>query len=152
MGSIKPRLRALLDAEQAAASAMSQMADSATAAGVRVCLRGLHDTATWLSDGLAKRIARATKRRSTSTHTVAGLTDQLMIAPADADRLRLLNRHQRSVLARVDRLLLERIDVDLRTFLQEAHGVLARSVAQCDEAIAGLDREREVHRESDASL
>lgn len=151
MSSAKPRLRALLDAERAAASALSHLTDSATAPGVRVCLVGLHDTATWLCDGLAKRILRATKRRSTSTSALAGLTDQLMSAPTDADRLRLLNRHQRWALARVDRLLLERVDVDLRAFLQEAHVVLSRSVARCDNTIAGLDREREVRREPDVS-
>jgi hypothetical protein len=144
-------LRALLDAEQAAASVAAHLADRATTPGVRVCLEELHDLATGLCDGLAKRISRATTRRSAPTPIVAGLTGQLLSAATDADRLRLLNRHQRSVLARVDRLLLEGVDADLRVFLQEAHVVLAQSVARCDDAVAELDRQREVRREPEAS-
>jgi hypothetical protein len=138
------RLRTLLDAEQAAASAAAHLAGRATTPGVRGCLEELHDLATGLCDGLAKRISRATTPRAAPTPVLGGLTGQLLSAATDTDRLRLLNRHQRAVLARVDRLLLEGVDVDLRVFLQEAHIVLARSVARCDDAVAELDRQREV--------
>jgi hypothetical protein len=104
----------------------------------------LHAAATWLCEGLTKRVPGATTRRSVHAPGLSCLTDQLKRAPTDADRLRLLNRHQRSVLARVDRMLLEPVDIDLRAFLQEAHVRLSRSVGRCDDAIAELDREREV--------
>jgi hypothetical protein len=49
-------------------------------------------------------------------------------------------------LLRIDALLREGPDSDLRAFLQGAHVIIGRTVSGCDDTIADLDREREVRR------
>jgi hypothetical protein len=55
-------------------------------------------------------------------------------------------------LAQIDDLLHAHLDSDLRAFLQAAQVIVRRAVAGCDDAIAELDREREVRREPDNFL
>lgn len=152
MTSAGSRLRMLLEAERAAARALRRLADDAAAAQIRTCLEELHAATLWVCDGLTKRVPPATRRRSTAADLFADLTDQVMRVPAVVDRLRLLNRHQRRVLGRIDGLLHEGLDGDLRAFLQGAQVIVGRTVAGCDETIAELDREREVRREPDEFL
>jgi hypothetical protein len=139
----------LLEAERVAADALRRLADDAASAKVRACLEELHAATLWVWEGLAKRMPRAARRRSTAADAFADLIDQVMRAPSLVDRLRLLNRHQRRVLLRIDGLLHEGLDGDLRAFLQGAHAIVGRTVSGCDDTIAELDREREVRRPGD---
>jgi hypothetical protein len=147
--SASSRLRLVLEAEQAAARTVRQLADGTAAPRVRACLEELHTATLWVWEGLAKRMPRAARRRSTAADAFADLIDQVMRAPSLVDRLRLLNRHQRRVLRRIEDLLHEDLDGDLRVFLEGAHVIVGRTVAGCDDTIAELDREREVCREGD---
>jgi hypothetical protein len=67
-----------------------------------------------------------------------------MAAPTGVDRIRLLTQTQRSVLVRVEAILAGGLAPDLRAFLEQARAVLAQSVHCCEEAIATLDRKREI--------
>jgi hypothetical protein len=136
----------LLQAEQAAAFALRRLANDTAPPYVRGCLDELHNATLWVCEGLTKLMPPATRRPSPGAEVFADLTDQMMQGPAVVDRLRILNRHQRRVLLRIDALLREGLDSDLRAFLQGAYVVVGRNVSGCDDVIAELDREREVRR------
>lgn len=139
------RIRGLLDAEQAAVTALSHLAKAAAPPEVRACLEELRYAAAWFCAGLERRIPHPTTRQASPPGAVRHVvTDQVIAAPAMVDFLRLVNRSQRSVLARIDGLLVESLDPELRAFLEEARVILARIVTGCDGAISVPDRDREL--------
>ena len=150
MNSTRSQLRVLLDAGHVAVTVLSRLADVPTPPEAGTCLHELHYATTWFCAGLEKHISRAERRRSSDSGATAQVvSDRMMAAPAVVDRLRLVNRSQRWVLARVDGLLAAGLEPELRAFLEEARVILARSVHCCDDAISVLDRDRELRREPD---
>jgi hypothetical protein len=136
--------RALLDAELEAATALEGLSGVATAPEARTCLDELHYTMTWFCSGLEKHASRPTRRSRPAVGVNALTADRLVAAPTGADRIRLLTQRQRSVLAGVDGLLGVSLPPEMRAFLEQAHAVLARSIRCCEEAVALLDRKREL--------
>jgi hypothetical protein len=64
--------------------------------------------------------------------------------PTFADRLRLIGRAQRWMLAEIAAMLAGDLDPELRGLLQEASAIYLRGGQRCDEIIATLDRDRDI--------
>jgi hypothetical protein len=126
---------------------LTHLVDESAPPEVCACVGELRYAATWFAGELGKRSARARER--TGESTVEGLSlsaGRIATVPTAADRLRLINRGQRSLVAQIDTLLAEDLDPDLRGLLQEGRGVHLRGVQRCDDVIAMLDRGREIPR------
>jgi hypothetical protein len=64
--------------------------------------------------------------------------------PTFADRLRLVNRAQRWIVAQIAALLAEDLEPTMRALLEEASVIYVRGGRHCDEIIMSLDRGREI--------
>jgi hypothetical protein len=149
MSPIAADLRALLETEREAACALESTAGLISAPEAQACLDELHFTVRWFCAGLGKHVRRPGKRLAPEPDATVLLRERLLAAPTGVDRIRLITRTQRSVLARVERVLAGSLGPDLRTFLEQARAVLARSIHCCEDAIASLDRQREVRLDAD---
>lgn len=149
MSPIAADLRALLETEQEAALALESAAGVISAPEAQACLDELHFTVRWLCAGLGRHVRRPVKRVAPDPGAAAVLTERLLAAPTGVDRIRLITRTQRSVLARVESVLAGSLGPDLRAFLEQARAVLAQSIHCCEHAIASLDRQREVRLDAD---
>lgn len=143
MSPIGADLRGLLETEQETANALEGVAGVISAPEAQACLDELHFTLRWFCAGLAMHVRRG-RPGSRAPGVTADLRERLLAAPTGVDRIRLITRTQRSTLARVERVLARSLAPDLRTFLEQARAVLAQSIHCCEDAIASLDRQREV--------
>jgi hypothetical protein len=149
MSPIAADLRTLLETEQETALALEGAAGVISAPEAQACLDELHFTLRWFCAGLGRHVRRPVHRTASDPGVTAILREQLRAAPTGVDRIRLITRTQRSVLARVESMLAGSLGPDLRTLLEQARAVLAQSIHCCEEAIASLDRQREVHLDAD---
>ena len=149
MSPIAADLRALLETEQEAAFALGSGVGAISAPEAQACLDALHFTVRWFCAGLGRHVRRPAKRLASDPGTIILLREQLLAAPTGVDRIRLITRTQRSVLARVESVLAGSLGPDLRTFLEQARAVLAQSIHCCEDAIVSLDRQREVRLDAD---
>jgi len=150
MSPVRADLGALLETEQEATAAVSHLVDVGTAPEAHACLDELRFTMRWFCSGLAKHVRGPGKRVLPKPEPgfTPSIGDRLIAAPTGVDRIRLLTQTQRSVLARVEAMLAGRLVPELRAFLEQARAMLAQSVLCCENAIASLDREREVRYDS----
>jgi hypothetical protein len=146
---VRADLSALLETEREATAALNGLAGVVTAPEAQACLDELRFTMRWFCSGLAKHVKGPVRRVATPPGVAAPMSDRLVAAPTGVDRIRLLTRTQRSVLTRVESVLAGSLAPDLRAFLEQARAVLAQSVHCCEEAIASLDRQREVRLDPD---
>jgi len=129
--------------------ALEDLAGVITAPEAQACLDELHFTMRWFCAGLARHVRRPGRRVGLDPGIAALMRERLLAAPTGVDRIRLLTRAQRSVLARVESVLAGSLVPDLRTFLEQARAVLTQSIHCCEDAIASLDRQREVRLDSE---
>jgi hypothetical protein len=141
MSPVGAHLTALLEIEREATAALSGLTGVKSAPEAQACLDELRFTIRWFCSGLAKHVRRRTRR---DPGVRAPVSERLMAAPTGVDRIRLLTQTQRCVLIRVEAILAGGLAPDLRAFLEQARAVLAQSVHCCEEAIATLDRKREI--------
>src|SRR5262245_56215313 len=144
MSPVGSDLTVLLDAEREATTALESLAGVVTAPEAQACLDELHYAMRWFCASLERYVRRSATRASSAPGVMTLTTERLMAAPTGVDRLRLLARTQRSLLARVESMLALSLAPDLRAFLEQARAVFAQSVHCCEDTIASLDREREV--------
>lgn len=152
MSPVRADLNALLETEQEATAALNGLVDVVTAPEAQACLDELRFSMRWFCSGLAKHVRRSTRRHAprSEPRIAAPVSDRLIAAPTGVDRLRLLTQTQRSVLVRVESVLAGSLAPDLRSFLEQARAVLAQSVHCCEQAIASLDRLREIRLDPDS--
>jgi hypothetical protein len=150
MSPVRADLSALLEIEQEAMAALNGLAGVGAAPEARACLDELHFAMRWFCSGLARHVRRPVKRAPPRFEpgVAAPIGDRLIAAPTGVDRIRLLTHTQRSVLVRVETVLAGSLAPELRAFLEQARAVLAQNVHCCEDAIASLDREREVRLDS----
>ena len=144
MSPVGSDLTALLEAEREATIALESVAGVGAAPETQACLDELHYTMRWFCSGLEKYVRRSTTRGLPGPSIATPTIERLRAAPTGVDRLRLLTRTQRAVLARIEGMLAQSLAPDLRAFLEQARAVFGRSVHCCEDAIASLDRAREV--------
>jgi hypothetical protein len=147
MSPTRTDLSGLLETEQEAASALRAVNGLGGAPEAQACLDQLQFTLRWFCAGLARYVSRPAKRATPGV--AVSLSDRLNAAPTGVDRIRLLTSTQRTVPARVESVLAGSLAPELRGFLEQARVVLAQSVHCCEQAIASLDRRREVRPDPD---
>jgi hypothetical protein len=144
MSPIASDLSALLETQREATVALAGLAGVVTAPEAQECLNELRYTMKWFCSGLEKYVRRPANRDPSANGLAPLTSDRLAAAPTGVDRIRLLTRTQRSVLARLEGVLAGSLAPDLRAFLEQARAVFIQSVHCCEAAIASLDRQREV--------
>jgi hypothetical protein len=143
------RLRRLIGVERAISTALSHVSAAAAGPEARACINASRYAAAWVCAGLERRIPlRAKRLRSGGDARAALLVARIQAGPTPVDQLRIVNRSQREAVGQIDGFLAESLEPELRTFLEEARVVLARSIGGCDEVIAVLDRGREIRHGS----
>ena len=129
--------------------ALSSLRDHGTPPDVRACVEELLYAVTWFRDGLERHVPRGRDRDP--GETVVGplviSAERIAELPTFVDRLRLIGRAQRWMVAQIGVLLAEDLEPGLRDLLQEASAIYLRGGRRCDEVIAMLDRERELPAE-----
>jgi hypothetical protein len=119
--------------------------DEVTPPEVVPCLQALHYAATWCCTAMERHLPRAKHRRREEAVARLGLSIERMAAlPTFADRLRLINRAQRWIVAHMAAVLAGDLDPTIRALLEEASVIYLRGGRRCDEIIASLDRGREI--------
>lgn len=147
-GPIRARhrtLRHLVEAQRAIQMALLSIAEESAAPEVGVCIRELLYAATWFCGRLESHLPRGRERGWAAAVARLGLSAERMAElPGFADRLRLINRAQRWMVAEMSALLAEDLAPALRLLFEEASAVYLRSGRRCDEIIAALDRGRDL--------
>lgn len=138
-------LQLLIEAQHVIHAALSALLDESMPPEVRPCIHELLYAATWFCDALERHIPRTREGGSEEAVARLGLSaERLADLPTFADRLRLINRGQRWMVAQMAALLAEDLDPDRRMLLQEATAIYLRGGRRCDEIIAALDRDRDL--------
>lgn len=138
-------LQLLSEAQHVIRAALSSLLDESMPPEVRPCIHELLYAATWFCDALEHHVPRAREQGSEDAVARVGLSaERLAELPTFADRLRLINRGQRWMVAQMAALLAEDLDPDRRLLLQEATAIYLRGGRRCDEIIAALDRDRDL--------
>jgi len=149
MSPVRNDLTTLFETEQEAAIALKALEGVVGAPEAQACLDELHFTLRWFCSGLALYVRRPARRATLDQGVAIPLAEQLSAAPTGVDRIRLVTRTQRAVLARVESVLAGSLAPDLRVFLEQSRAVLTQNIHCCEQAIASLDRQREVHPDLD---
>jgi len=135
----------LVEAQHVIRAALSALLDESAPPEGNPCLHELMYAATWFCDALGRHLPR--RRGGGWEEAVARLgvsTERMAELPTFADRLRLINRAQRWMVAQIAALLAEDLDPALRALLEEASAIYLRGGRRCDEIIAALDRGRDL--------
>lgn len=133
-------------------AALSSLIDQGTPPEVRSCVGELLYAATWFCGALERHLSGGRDRDGEETVGRLGMSaERLAELPTFADRLRLIGRTQRWMVAQIAVLLAEDLEPSLRDLLQEASAIYLRGGRRCDEVIAMLDRERELPPATDDS-
>jgi hypothetical protein len=134
-----------MEAQHAMQGALSSLLDQGTPPDVRACVDELRYAVTWLCGGLERHLSRGRGRDPGETVGPLGLSAaRVAELPTFVDRLRLIGRAQRWMVAQIAVLLAEDLEPGLRDLLQEASAIYLRGGRRCDEVIAMLDRAREL--------
>ncbi len=141
MNEIIDGLNELMRAERAGVETLSHFIQVATDPGMRTLFEQVRDDEAWSCAGLAECIERLGGAR---TGERGDFAEKVLAVASLTDRLRLLNRGQRWVVKRVERLLARALDESTRRFLAQMATVHARNIERCDTLIARLDEQREV--------
>jgi hypothetical protein len=134
-------IRLLVDSQHATQAALALLLDQGTPPEVEACVSELRYAATWFCGALERHLPRVRDREKTGDRL--GLSEQLTKLPTLVDRLRVIARAQRWMLAQMAVLLADDLEPGLRQLLQEASAICLRSGRRCDEVIATLDHGRE---------
>ena len=119
--------------------------DEATPPEVIPCLQALHYATTWCCTAMQRHLPRGKPRGRDEAIARLGLSVERMAGlPTFADRLRLVNRAQRWIVAQIAALLAGDLDPAIRALLEEASVIYVRGGRHCDEMIMSLDRGREI--------
>jgi hypothetical protein len=138
-------VRLLVEAQYAMQVALSSLIDQSTPPEVGACVRELLYATTWFRGALERHLSGVRDGPREETVGRLGLsTERFAELPTFADRLRLIGRAQRWMVAQIAVLLAEDLEPSLRDLLQEASAICLRGGRRCDEVIAMLDREREL--------
>jgi hypothetical protein len=125
-------------------AALSSLITQGPPPEVEACLSELLYAARWFSGALEHHLPRVRERDREVTVGPVGISaERLAELPTFADRLRVIGRAQRWLVAQIAVLLAEDLEPNLRDLLQEASAIHLRGGRRCDEVIATLDRERD---------
>jgi nitronate monooxygenase len=141
MSQIIDGLNELMSAERAGVDTLSCFVQEATDPGMRALFEQVRDDEAWSCAGLAQCIERLGGAR---TGERGDFVEKVMAVASLTDRLRLLNRGQRWVVKRIERLLARALDESTRGFLVQMASVHAMNIERCDALIGRLDGQREV--------
>jgi nitronate monooxygenase len=141
MGQIIDGLNELMRAERAGVETLSHLVQETTDPRMRTLFEQVRDDEAWSCAGLAGCIERLGGAR---TGERGDFAEKVLAVSSLTDRLRLLNRGQRWVVKRVERLLAGALDESTRGFLVQMASVHAMNIERCDTLIARLDGERAV--------
>jgi nitronate monooxygenase len=141
MSEIIETLNELMRAERAGVETLSHFVRETTDSEMRTLFEQVRDDEAWSCAGLAECIGRLGGARTGERGEFA---DKVLAVASLTDRLRLLNRGQRWVVKRVERLLPRALDESTRAFLVQMASVHAMNIERCDALIARLDGQREL--------
>lgn len=138
-------LRLLVEAQHAMQAALSSLIDQGAPPEMAACVRELLYAATWFCGALQRYLPRARgHNREEAARRLGVSAERMADLPTFADRLRLIGRGERWMVAQIAVLLAEDLESGLRDVLREASAVYLRGGWRCDEIIATLDRKREL--------
>jgi nitronate monooxygenase len=141
MSQIIDGLNELMRAERAGVETLSHLVQETTDPRMRTLFEQVRDDEAWSCAGLAEYIERLGGER---TDERGDFVEKVLAVVSLTDRLRLLNRGQRWVVKRIERLLAWALDESTRAFLVQMASVHALNIERCDALIVRLDGEREV--------
>jgi nitronate monooxygenase len=141
MSQIVNGLNELMRAERAGVETLSHLVQETTDPQMRTLFQQIRDDEAWSCDGLGDCIERLGGAR---TGERGDFAEKVLAVASLTDRLRLLNRGQRWVVKRIERLLARAVDESTRGFLVQMASVHTMNIERCDTLIARLDAERAV--------
>lgn len=129
------RLKGLLEAERAAAAAVSGLISMATTPAMGRLFEKLRDDEAWSCAGLTRVIKHLGGKAS---HDGGDVAQNVQGSPSLRERLSLLNRDHAGVVKRLDRLLEQELDRETGGFLRQMRSLHAENVHLCEELITTL--------------